>query len=100
RRGAVVMAASLHPEYRQTVATYLECLGVPVKIVGTPSGALEAGELRSAVDESTPCVVLQQPNFYGIVEQARDLAQVAHDAGAVMIGVFDPISLGLLERPG
>ncbi len=100
RRGPVVMAASLHPEYRQIVATYLECLGVPVKVVGTLSGTLGIDELREAVDETTACVVLQQPNFFGIVEQARELAQVAHEAGALMIGVFDPISLGLLERPG
>lgn len=100
RRGPVVLAASLHPEYRQTVATYLECLGVPVKTVGTPTGTLSPAELREALDDQTSCVVLQQPNFFGIVEQARELAEIAHEVGALMIGVFDPISLGLLERPG
>jgi glycine dehydrogenase subunit 1 len=100
RRGNVVLAGSLHPEYRQTVATYLECIGVPVAIAGTPGGILTPDDLERAITDETSCVVLQQPNFFGAIEDARQLTEVAHARGALMIAVFDPISLGLLERPG
>src|SRR5690606_18144880 len=57
RRGNVVVAASLHPEYRQTIATYLECLGVEVVTVGTPGGVVTAEEVAAAMGEETSCVV-------------------------------------------
>jgi glycine dehydrogenase subunit 1 len=100
RYGKVVVAASVHPEYRQTIATYLKDLGVEVVTVGTPRGVIQTQELAAAVDETTACIVIQQPNFFGCVEDAAALATIAHDAGALVVAAFDPISLGLLKRPG
>jgi glycine dehydrogenase subunit 1 len=100
RCGKVMVPASLHPEYRQTIATYLENLGVELVTIGTPHGVVRPDELAAIVDNQTACVVIQQPNFFGCVEQAEALAKIAHDAGALVVGVFDPISLGLLKRPG
>ena len=100
RRGRVVVAASVHPEYRQTIATYVANLGIEVVTVGTPSGKVDVAELAAEVNDDTCCVVLQHPNFFGCLEDAEAVAQVAHDAGALMVAVFDPISLGLLKRPG
>jgi glycine dehydrogenase subunit 1 len=100
RYGTVVVPASLHPEYRQTIATYLRDLGVELVTVGTPAGIVQPQDLASAVDESTACIVVQQPNFFGCVEDAASLASIAHDAGALVVAAFDPISLGLLKRPG
>jgi glycine dehydrogenase subunit 1 len=94
------MPASVHPEYRQTVATYLTNLGVEVVTVATPGGVTRPHDLAAAVDDSTACVVVQQPNFFGCVEDAVTLATVAHDAGALVVAAYDPISLGLLNRPG
>jgi glycine dehydrogenase subunit 1 len=92
--------ASLHPEYRLTIATYLECLGVELITIGTPRGVLDPKELNAAVDDQTACVVVQQPNFFGCIEDVAALASIAHDAGALVVAAFDPISLGLLKRPG
>ncbi len=100
RRRKVVVAASVHPEYRQTIATYLENLDVEVVAVPTPLGVVRPADLAAAVDDQTACVVVEQPNFFGCVEEAETLARVAHDAGATVVAVFDPISLGLLKRPG
>lgn len=100
RRGRVVLAESVHPEYRQTVATYLAQLGVEVVTVGTPGGTVDVAELSAEVNDQTACVVLEHPNFFGALEDAETIAQVAHDAGALMVAVFDPISLGILKRPG
>ena len=52
------------------------------------------------VDDETAAVVLQQPNFFGCVEDAQAVAKIAQNAGALLISVFDPISLGILKRPG
>jgi glycine dehydrogenase subunit 1 len=100
RYGKVIVPASLHPEYRLTIATYLECLGVELVTIGTPNGVLQAQDLAAAIDDQTACVVVQQPNFFGCIEDAAALATIAHDAGALVVGAFDPISLGLLKRPG
>jgi glycine dehydrogenase subunit 1 len=100
RYGNVVLAASVHPEYRQTIATYLKDLGVEVVTVGTPSGVVKPQDLAAAVDDKTACIVVQQPNFFGCIEDAGSLATIAHDAGALVVAAFDPISLGLLKRPG
>jgi glycine dehydrogenase subunit 1 len=100
RYGKIVVPASLHPEYRQTIATYLENLGIKLVTIATPRGVVERNELAAAVDDTTACVLIQQPNFFGCIEDAAALAKIAHDAGALVVGVFDPISLGLLKRPG
>jgi glycine dehydrogenase subunit 1 len=100
RFGKVVVPASLHPEYRQTIATYLLNLGVEVVTVDTLQGVLNPKDLSAAVDETTACVVIQQPNFFGSIEDGEALAKIAHDAGALVVAAFDPISVGLLKRPG
>ena len=100
RYGKVVTAASVHPEYRQTIATYLKDLGIELVTIGTPAGVVQPKELAAAVDDHTACIVVQQPNFFGCIEDASSLATIAHDAGALVVATFDPISLGLLKRPG
>ncbi|MEM6655330.1 MAG: aminomethyl-transferring glycine dehydrogenase subunit GcvPA, partial [Planctomycetota bacterium] len=100
RRGRVVVPSSLHPEYRQTIETYLECLGVELVTVPTPSGVADVDEFAAAIDDTTACVVVQQPNFFGAIEDADALTVAAHARGALVIAAFDPISLGLLKRPG
>lgn len=68
--------------------------------VGTPTGVLTPQDLTTAVNDITACVVIQQPNFFGSIEDAEALAKIAHDAGALVVAAFDPLSLGLLKRPG
>ncbi len=100
RSGPVLVAASVHPEYRQTLATYLANLPCPVRTLPTPDGFLDPADLRRAADAQTVGVVVQSPNFFGHLEEMADLAAAAHAVGAVFIAVFDPISVGLLRRPG
>src|SRR5947207_1926006 len=68
RYGKVVTAASVHPEYRQTIATYLKDLGIELVTIGTPRGVVQPQELAVVLDDSTACVVIQQPNFFGCIE--------------------------------
>lgn len=100
RYGKVVAAASVHPEYRQTVETYLENLNASLETVGAPEGTLAISELENALDDQTACVLVQQPNFFGAIEDMAPIAEATHAAGALLVVVVDPISLGLLKRPG
>jgi glycine dehydrogenase subunit 1 len=100
RYGRILIAESVHPEYRRTLATYLTNLDVDIQTLGTPQGFLDPDDLKQAIDEHTACVVVQQPNFFGGLEEVEHLVQTAHSKGALFIVSFDPISLGLLKRPG
>ena len=100
RHGRVVTAASVHPEYRETLATYLVNLDTELVTVGTPEGTISPEELEAAVDDQTACVLVQHPNFFGCLEEVEALAEIAHKAGALLIVAVNPISLGLLKRPG
>ncbi len=100
RHGKVVVPSSVHPEYRQILATYLENLGIQLVTVETPDGVLAAEQLAAAVDDQTSCVVVQHPNFFGGLENVHAIVDIAHEAGALVVASVDPISLGVLERPG
>jgi glycine dehydrogenase subunit 1 len=100
RHGRVVVAASVHPEYRQILKTYLAALDTELVTVETPRGTIDIDALTAAVNADTACVLIQHPNFFGALEDAAAVAEVAHHAGALLVAAFDPISLGLIKRPG
>jgi glycine dehydrogenase subunit 1 len=100
RLGKVVIAGSVHPEYRRTLATYLANLEPRIETLPTPNGFLDPDDLKKAVDDQTCAVVVQHPNFFGCLEEVEALAAIAQARGALFIVSFDPISLGVLKRPG
>ena len=100
RYGRVVTAQSVHPEFRQILDTYLANLPTQVVTVETPLGTISPQALAAVVDDRTACVLIQQPNFFGALEETEQLVGIAHAAGALAVVVADPISLGLLKRPG
>jgi len=98
-RTKVVLAESLNPQVRQVVRTYAPGFGLEVVDVPHRDGITDPEELRAAAEDAA-CVMFQQPNFFGCLEQAPDLAAVANDAGALAVAHVDPVSLGVLEAPG
>jgi glycine dehydrogenase subunit 1 len=100
REGRVVIAESVHPEYRQTLATYMANLPPQVVTVPSPHGWVDPDDVKKVVDDQTACVVVQHPNFFGCLEEVEAIAAAAHSRGALFIVSFDPISLGVLKRPG
>ena len=99
-RNQVLVAESLHPEYRQVLGAYLANIDVEIQTVPTPNGVLELASFGPLVSQHTACVVVQHPNFFGCLEDVQAAADVAHQAGALLVQVFDPISLGVLRPPG
>ena len=100
RKGQVLVAESVHPEYRQVLATYLANLHAELVTLPTPDGFLDPDQLRKAVSDQTVCVVTQHPNFFGHLEEVEAICEIAHSKKALSIISFDPISLGVLKRPG
>jgi len=100
QRRRVVTAASVHPEYRAIIETYFANLGAELVTLPTPGGRISLDDLRAAVDGQTACVLVQHPNFFGTLEDMEAIVKIAHDAGALVAQSFDPISLGVLKRPG
>jgi glycine dehydrogenase subunit 1 len=100
RTGRVVTAEGVHPEYRQILKTYLANSETELHTVGTKEGFIAPADLEAAIDDQTACVLVQHPNFFGCLEDVEKLAEIAHRKGAIFIVIFDPISLGVLKRPG
>jgi glycine dehydrogenase subunit 1 len=100
RTGRVVAAGSVHPEYRQILNTYLANLDPELVTVSAVGGQVSAADLARAIDDQTAAVVIQYPNFFGQLEDVAALVDAAHARGALAIVAVDPISLGLLRRPG
>jgi glycine dehydrogenase subunit 1 len=100
RSGRVLVARSVHPDYRQILATYLANLDVELVTLETPGGTLDPAALQAALNEKTACLLIQQPNYFGCVEKLETLAAIVHQKGASLVASVDPISLGLLKRPG
>ena len=98
-RTKVVLAESLNPQVRQVVKTYAPGFGLDVVEVSHREGVTDVDELRRAADGAA-CVIFQQPNFFGCLEPAPDLAAAANDTGALPVAHVDPVSLGVLEAPG
>jgi glycine cleavage system P protein (glycine dehydrogenase) subunit 1 len=98
-RSRVVLTEALNPQVRQVVKTYAPGFGLDVVEVPHRDGATDPDELRAAADEAA-CVIFQQPNFFGCLEPAPDLAAAANDAGALPVAHVDLVSLGVLEAPG
>jgi glycine dehydrogenase subunit 1 len=100
RTGEVLIAESVHPEYRETLTTYVANLDCTVRTLPTPDGFLNPDDVAKAVNDKTVAVVAQSPNFFGHLEEMQAIGDAARKAGAVFIASFDPISVGLLKRPG
>jgi glycine dehydrogenase subunit 1 len=101
-RDRILVARTVHPEYREVLATYARHQGMPVVEVdyARESGGLDTRDLEKKMDDQTAAVIIQSPNFFGIVEDVPHVAEIAHRRGALLIFVFtEAVSLGLLQPP-
>ncbi len=101
-RNKVLVAKSIHPQYRETLRTYVQNLDLEVVEVGfAADGRIDLEELRRLCDGQTCGVAVQSPNFFGVIEDYDEIAAVADDQGAIKIAVIaEASSLGILSPPG
>ena len=97
----VLVARSLHPEYRAVLKTYAHNIGLETHEIGfTPSGQIDTASLSVAMDSDTAAVVVQSPNFLGVIEPVAQIAQVAHASEALaVVAITEGVSLGLVRPP-
>jgi len=101
-RKRIVAARSIHPEYRRVLSTYAWANGYEVaEVPGGPDGRVDGKTLQEAVDERTAAVILQSPNYFGVIEDLSAAAGVVHRAGALFVAGFtEALSLGILKPAG
>jgi glycine cleavage system P protein (glycine dehydrogenase) subunit 1 len=97
-RRAVVVAPTVHPQYRAVIRTYLQ--GTGIRIRGDERLDATLDETLALVDDTTAAVIVQSPDFLGALHDLKPLAEHAHAAGALLVTSFDPIALGLFQTPG
>jgi glycine dehydrogenase subunit 1 len=99
KRRKILVAPWVHPQYRQTLRTYLP--GGQVTISGDKDLRTSLSDLTDMLDDDTACLIIQNPNFFGELVDVEGLADAVHGAGALLVVVANPvISLGLLKPPG
>jgi glycine dehydrogenase subunit 1 len=100
-RDAVFVARSVHPEYREVMQTYAQHQGTTqTEIAYTADGRLDLDQLDATLTHATACVLVQSPNFFGIVEDIPAIAEIVHAKGALLIvSIAEAVSLGTLRPP-
>jgi glycine dehydrogenase subunit 1 len=101
-RHSSVVAATVHPEYREVMATYAQHQGLPTSVVGydAETGRVDLAALDAAITSETACVLVQSPNFFGVVEDIPVIAELAHAKGALLVvSIAEAVSLGIVKPP-
>ncbi len=101
-RSHSVVASTVHPEYREVMATYAQHQGLPSLTVGyeAETGRIRLDLLEAAITDETACVLVQSPNFFGVVEDIPAIAEIAHAKGALLIvSIAEAVSLGVVRPP-
>jgi len=96
----VVCSRAIHPEYRQVLRTYLKGLGIEIVEIGSPEGITDVNQLEKAIDDKTAAVLIQNPNFFGCMEDMEAISNITHKYDTLFIACVNPVSLGILKPPG
>jgi glycine dehydrogenase subunit 1 len=100
-RRSVVIARSVHPEYREVLSTYAFHQSMPLSTVGyMDTGRIDIKALEKSITPDTACVLIQSPNFFGTIEDVDAIAEIAHKHGAMLVvSIAEAVSLGIVEPP-
>ena len=100
-RDRAVIARTVHPEYREVIATYAQHQEIPIAEIGyAANGRVDMAALNTAITSETACVMIQSPNFFGTIEDVAAIAEMAHAKGALLIdSIAEAISLGVVRPP-
>ena len=101
RRDKVLVARSVHPEYREVLQTYTRHQGIPVaELAYAKNGLLDLDDLKKNLEAGTAALILQTPNFFGLLEQIEEISRMVAQNGTLLVVVFaEAVALGLMEPP-
>lgn len=99
-RNRVIMDLGVNPIYRKMIRSYTSNLGIEMVELGMQNGKADRDAIAQQLAQPAAAVVVQNPNFFGCIDDFSDIAQLAHKASALLVMSCYPISLGLLKTPG
>ncbi len=99
RRNKALVSGTTHPMTIQTIQTYCHAMGTEVVIVPEKNGVTDKEALASLLDETTACLYVEQPNYYGGIESCEELAEMVHESKAKLIMGINPITSSVLKTP-
>ena len=98
--GTVLVSKSVHPESRKALKTYLEHQNVKIVEIEINDGVTDTKDLSEKINKDVAAVIVQSPNFFGIIEDIEPIEEVTHSTKSILIQSVDPMSLGILKNPG
>lgn len=100
RRRRVLIAGNVYPNYLQVMRTYFSGLEVESSEIAFKEGLLDLADLQRQLSDEVAAVIVQSPNFLGLVEDLSLCEPLTHRNGALLVQIFDPLSLGIIKTPG
>jgi glycine dehydrogenase subunit 1 len=100
RRKQIIISSTVHPRYRDVLATYTQGRDVAIDCAPEVDGVTEMEEMTGLISDQTACVIVQSPNFFGQLEDVSVIERAIHQVGGLLINVFYPIALGICLTPG
>lgn len=100
KRKKILVSKSVHPETRKVLATYMKVHEVGLEEVDIVDGVTDIDKLKSLINKDTAAVIVQNPNFFGIIEDYSEVEKVVHENKALLIMSVEPVSMSLLKTPG
>ena len=100
KRGTVCVSASVDPKTLSVIRTYCFGSGAPLVILPEKDGLTDLESWNAMDTSSIACLIIQTPNYHGLIEDGAAIANAVHNSGAKLIASCNPIALGLLETPG
>ncbi|MEB2308885.1 MAG: aminomethyl-transferring glycine dehydrogenase subunit GcvPA [Candidatus Brocadiaceae bacterium] len=99
-KNKIICSRATHPEYRQVLNTYLKGMHTEIVEIDASEGITDVNQLEKAIDGNTASVLIQNPNFFGCVEDMETISQIVHRHNCLFVACVNPISLGMLKPPG
>ena len=100
KRQKTLIASGAHPETVATVRTYAFGVGAEVESVPSKNGTVDPDALTAMLDDSVGSLIVQSPNYYGLIEDVGAIAEIVHAAGAKLVVSMNPVAMALLKTPG
>lgn len=100
KRSEILIAKSVHPESIQVLNTYAKFRNISLIEIDYKNGQIDIDDLKNKMSSNTAAVIVQSPNFFGIIEHIESISHMIHENKSLLIVSADPISLALLKSPG
>lgn len=98
-RKEVLVSKAVHPHGRAVLRTYAKVNGITVTEIGYEDGRISIDEVKQKTSKSTAAIIVQTPNFFGVVEDLDEIGEIIHEYDGLFIVSVDPLSLGLIKPP-